>query len=155
MKALLSPLLVLSFFSSFSQTANTTERKNESNIYYQALKQYLISETTANIIHDSLYIEDDFKITDSLLSKSGNTQLVRLTFENVQQLLKTRDALTLYRIFPLQYEKDYFIVSFVPFRVTKDPSKDNYNYSNGGGCDAIFKFQNKKFIFLKVKCYGI
>ena len=149
-------LFSIQIVSSYGQTANNTTRKNASNIYYQALTQYLTYSKKTGIIYDTIYIEDDFKISsDSLLFEIGKTKIIRLTFANVQQLMKTRDGLILYRIFPLEYEKGVFSVSFIPFRVTKDLDKDNYNYSNGGGCKVFFKFKDNSFVFIKVDCRGI
>jgi hypothetical protein len=156
MRFIIFSLFSIQIVSSYGQTANNTSRKNESNIYYQALTQYLNYSKKTGSIYDTIYIEDDFKISsDSLLFESGKTKLIRLTFANVQQLLKTKDALTLYRIFPLEYENGKFSVSFIPFRVTKDLDKDNYNYSNGGGCQVFFKFKDNSFVFVKVDCRGI
>ena len=156
MKVISTTLLL--FFSTlfFGQTADNTGRHNEENIYYQALTQYLsYIKSDRNITPDTIYIENDFKLTDSLLLQSGQTKFVKLTFDNVAQLLKKRKGLTVFRLFPLRYEKGEFSVSFVPFIVTKGKTKNNITYANPGGYFVIFKFEKNQFHFVRIEDHGI
>ena len=140
----------------FGQAADNTNRLNEKNIYYQALTQYLSSlKTDRNITYDSLYIEDDFRLTDSLLLQSGQTRFIKLNFDDRVQMLKSKSSFIIYRLFPLRFDKGEFSVSFVPFSVTKGKKRNNINYSNSGSYRIVFKFDNDKFNFVRVEGHGI
>ena len=155
MKRLIFILICLSTFYSKGQIADNTRRKNERNIYYQALTQYISSESKNGRILDSIYIEEDGIITDSLLLKSGSTIFVILSIEKMHELLRSVPDLVVYKLFPLSYAKKYFSIGFVPFHVTKGSNANDLTYGNGGSCHVFFKYKNYKFIFQTVECYGI
>jgi hypothetical protein len=156
MKAFLTFLVSFIATSVFGQIASNTSLHNEENVYYQALTQYLsYLKTNRNITPDTVYIEDDFKITDSLLLQSGQSKFIKLTLDNVEQLLKERESFTLLRLFPLRYENGQFSVSFVPFGITKGKKKGDINYTNPGSYFVVFKFGDDKFHFIRIDDYGI
>jgi hypothetical protein len=96
-------------FSLIGQTADNTNRFNERNIYYQALTQYLhYLKSSSNYIPDTLYIEDDFSITDSLMLQSGQTKFIKLNYDDRIQMFKKQNSFILYRIFPLKFDKGSF-----------------------------------------------
>lgn len=156
MKVALITLLLLSSTLVFGQTAGSTESYSEDNIYYQALTHYLqYVKANENVTLDTIFVEDDFKFTDSLLLQSGNTKLIKLDTDNLRQVLKERKELILYRLFPLQYENGEFSVSFVPFSVARGKKKNSINYINPGSYSVIFKFDNNKFDFVRIDAYGL
>jgi hypothetical protein len=156
MKFLLIILILFTAFNLYGQTADNTNRFNERNIYYQALTQYLhYLKSSSNSILDTLYIEDDFRITDSLMLQSGQTNFIKLSYDDRIQMFKKQNSFVLYRIFQLKFDKGNFSVSFVPFIVTKQKRKRNLYYSNPGSYRIVFKFDNDTFQFIKVENYGI
>jgi hypothetical protein len=151
-------LLLLLFFNStsFCQTADNTKRLNETNIYYQALTQYLrYVKTNESRSIDTIYIEDEYRLTDSLLLQSGPTKFIKLKYEDIPAFLKTNRSLTLYRLFPLKYENGEFSVSFNPYLVSYDRKKKVTNYAYSSTYKVTFKFLNDKFVFQKVEGFGI
>lgn len=156
MKFLLTILILSTALNLLGQTADNTNRFNEKNIYYQALTQYLsYSKSDRNITYDSIYVEDDFRITDSLLLQSGQTKFIKLNFDERVQLLKSKSSFIIYRLFPLKFDKGEFSVSFVPFSVTKGKKRNNINYVNPGSYRIVFKFDNGKFNFVRIEDHGI
>lgn len=152
------PLLFLFFFNNilFAQVANNTNRLNETNIYYQAFKQYLnyvVNKEGRKI--DTIYIEDEYRITDSLLLQSGTTKFIKLKYENIPAHFKNSKSLTLYRIFPLRYANDEFSVSFNPYSVSFNKKKRKVNYAYSSTYKVTFTFQDNRFIFQKVEGFGI
>jgi len=144
-----------------AQIANNTDRHNEKNVYLQALTQYLDFRATdtfySKLKHiDTLYVYKDTKTTDSLLDKIGATKLIMI--DDPYTFIKTRKikAITLYSIFPLDFEKDEFWVSFVPFSVTIDKKrKRGLLFSNPGSYKIVFKYDNGQFIFVRLEDHGI
>lgn len=156
MKYLLLFILLFICRSSFSQIADNTKKLTETNIYYQALVQYLhYVKTVEHREIDTIYIEDEYRLTDSLLLQSGMTKFIKLRFNNIPTHLKVNKNLTLYRLFPLKYENGEFSVSFNPYIITYDKKKKVTNYTYSSTYKVTFKFQDNKFIFQKVEGFGI
>lgn len=106
-------------------------------------------------IIDTLYILKDNKTTDSLLDKIGSTRIIRI--DDAYTFIKKRNlkGLTIYSIFPLDFENGEFWVSFVPFIVSIDKKKiHGLIFSNPGSYKVVFKFQNGQFIFVRVEDHG-
>jgi hypothetical protein len=157
MKFLLTISILFTALNIFGQTADNTNRFDEKNIYYQALTQYLnYLKSIGDKVPDTLYVEDDFGLTDSLLLQSGQTTFIKLTYDDRIQMFNKKNSFILYRLFPLKFDKGIFSVSFVPFIVTKQKRKRNLYYSNPGSYKVVFKFDNNgQFNFVKVENYGI
>jgi hypothetical protein len=150
-------LIFLSFsLLANAQTANTN-LKNDKNIYYRALLEYV------NYLHnnhedtpDTIFVADDHKLnTDSILTQVGKTKLVNLNKDQLIQIFKYKEAITLYSILPLRVNNGVFSVSFVPFGVTYKRSKKHLFYSNGGGYEIDFEYIDNDFKFLKVVSHGL
>jgi hypothetical protein len=73
MKAILFFLLLFPIIS-FGQIINSTERKSMSNIYNDAIKQYLINLVgNRKTTKDTLYVMETETYKDSILSNIYNT----------------------------------------------------------------------------------
>ncbi|MEO6548197.1 MAG: hypothetical protein ABIN94_09365 [Ferruginibacter sp.] len=159
---------ILTFFtfwilvhSSVAQIANNTDRHNDKNIYLQALKQYLDFRATDTFYSklkniDTLFVYRDTKTTDSLLEKIGATKIIMI--DDPYTFIKNRDGkgITLYSIFPLDFEKEEFWVSFVPFNVTVDKKRrQELLFNNPGSIKIVFKYGEGQFVFVRVEDHGI
>ena len=161
MKFIATFILTLTLTTGFAQFADNTDRHNDRNIYLQALKQYLDFRATdsfySKLKHlDTLYIYKDTKTTDSLLDKIGKTKIVMI--DDPYTFIKNRNGkgITLYSIFPLDFEKNEFWVSFVPFSVTIDKKrKQGLLFSNPGSYKIVFKYDNGQFVFVRLEEHGI
>jgi hypothetical protein len=152
MKFSLTILSLVIALNLFAQTAGNTNRFNEGNIYYQTLTQYLsYLKSDRNLTYDTLYIEDNFRLTDSLLLQSGQTKFIILNSEDILQILKTKRNFLIHHLFPLEFENGDFSVSLVPFSVTKGKKGNKVNYINSGSNRIVFKFDNGKFNFIKLE----
>ncbi len=152
------PLLFFLFFTEplLAQTADNTNRLNETNVYYQTFKQYLnYVQIKEGRKIDTIYIEDEYRMTDSLLLQSGATKFIKLKFESIPAYFKNNKILTLYRLFPLRYADGEFSVSFNPYAVSYNKKKRNVNYAYGITYKVTFKFQDNKFVFQRVEVFGI
>jgi len=138
------------------QISENTNRKDQSNVYNQSFIRYLKYLKNENInIPDTIYIEDDYKLTDSLMTRIRNTRLLVIKLSEVEKLVNKRKSITLYRLFPLEYKNHEFYISFVPFGVTHNPNEDGLFYSNSGSFWVIFDFYNGVFRFKKIDNNGI
>jgi hypothetical protein len=161
MKLIATFSFVLLLQTSYSQIADNTDRHNDKNIYWQGLKQYLDFRATdsfySKLKHiDTLYVYKDTKTTDSLLDKIGSTTIIKI--EDPYTFIKNRkgEGLTLYSIFPLDFEKNEFWVSFVPFSVTIDKKrKQGLLFSNPGSYKIVFRYDSGRFVFVRIEDHGI
>jgi hypothetical protein len=161
MKIISTLILKLTLATGFAQFADNTDRHNERNVYLQALKQYLDFRATdsfySKLKHiDTLYVYKDTKTTDSLLNKIGTTTIIMI--EDPYTFIKARggQGITLYSIFPLDFENGEFWVSFVPFIVTIDKKrKRGLMFSNPGSYKIVYKFDNGHFDFVRLEDHGI
>jgi hypothetical protein len=156
MKLLLAILLLHLTINTNGQTATNTRSGDLTNVYNLSLKAYLDFRFKRDSIHiDTLYIEHDFKITDSLMPQVGQTKLIQLNMEDVKKLLERKKGFRLYRIFPLHNEKKLLAVSFVPFGVTKREEPGKIGFSNPGSYWIFFKFRRGRFKLVRVEDHGI
>jgi hypothetical protein len=161
MKLIATFILTLTLTKGFAQFADNTDRHNDRNIYLQALKQYLDFRATdsfySKLKHiDTLYVYKDTKTTDSLLNKIGTTTIVMI--DDPYTFIKNRngEGITLYSIFPLDFEKGEFWVSFVPFSVTIDKKrKHGLMFSNPGSYKVVYKYNSGHFVFVRLEDHGI
>jgi hypothetical protein len=153
-------LLLLSLLSInepiLAQVADNTNRLNERNIYYQAFKQYLnYVQTEEGRKIDKIYIEDNFRMTDSLLFENGTTKFIKLEFESIPSHLKSNPSLILYRLFPLRYGNGKFSVSFNLYVVTYNKKTRNLHYALTSTYRVTFEFHDNNFVFQKVESFGV
>lgn len=141
----------------FAQFADNTDRHNGKNIYLQALKQYLDFRATdsfySKLKHiDTIYVYKDTKTTDSLLDRIGTTRIIMI--QDPYTYIKNRNGkdIILYSIYPLEFEKGEFWVSFVPFIVRIDKKqKQGVIFSNPGSYKVVFMYNNGQFVFLRLE----
>jgi hypothetical protein len=101
---------------------------------------------------DSIFIEGDFKLTDSLMTNIGKTKLIIVRQQEIIKLTKNK-GITLYRLFPLELKNSEFYISVVPFDVTR--KRKHLFYANGGGYSIVFAYKDGQFKFLRVENNGI
>lgn len=141
---------------SFGQKVNSTESGGQRNLYNDALKQYLQYQSKTNQLKlDSLRIQQEWSLTDSLLSSIGNTTIRVVYSQEVTLLLDKEESMVLYKLFPLSFDKGKFFISIVPYLTRKGSDGLLFEYS--GGCKVIYTFdsQAKQFRFVKVECHSI
>ena len=143
------------FQGTFAQKADNDFPCNESNVYFQAIDQYLHFIEKEDKKTDTLFLQSGDKITDSILSKCRHTRLVKLNNEQLKNLLRERESLNLYRIMPLQRKDGKFSVALVPFGCGFNKTKKKYEFSNGGKYIAVFKLDGGQFVFQQFEGHGI
>jgi len=155
-KSILVFILFLPVFA-LGQVADNTNRHNEKNIYYQALVK-CVSDSSGNTLslkNDSIFIEKDSYITDSLLSGVGNIKFIQLSQPDIITYLRTRKKLKIYKIVPLSVEDGIFSITIIPFSVSYEKRKKMFHYINSGGFEVKFKYHDGKFIFTSLEVHGI
>ena len=152
MKSLIFIFLTIPLVSS-AQQINSTESKNSSNIYNDAIRQYLLFNKSKS--SDSIFIQKIENFDKKILPKINGTIVQLLDESGIEARLKRIESFTLHRFFSLKFENGLFNVSVIPFHLTK--SSDGISFGNGGGCEIFYSFDNitKRFIFKNVKCLGI
>ncbi|HWK04694.1 MAG TPA: hypothetical protein VNS58_13735 [Puia sp.] len=155
MKIMLALFLLFWLQGSFAQKADSTFLCNESNVYFQAIDQYLHFIEKDDKRTDTLFLQSGDKITDSILSKCRHTKLVKLDNKQLKNLLRERESLNLYRIMPLQAKNGKFSVALVPFGCGFNKTKKKYEFFNGGKYIAVFKFDGEQFVFQQFEEHGI
>jgi hypothetical protein len=152
MKLLFTLILIIFYNYSHSQTASNTVSYNDKNIYYQALTQYInFEQRDHGLTLDTLFIEDDYRLTDSIILQSAQTVFIKLKAEDISNYLTTRKGFVLYKVVPLRYENGEFSVSFVPVFVSQEKKKRNTHAVISGSYRIVYKFDNNKFIFQRVE----
>lgn len=124
-------ILVLLFPTiTFGQNINSTEQRGQRNIYNDAIKHYLFHITNVDKIKpDSLLIEKNEVITDSLRTNIKEIFLHVVDWTVINNKLDIEMSLILYKLFPLQFDKGQFSISIIPYSVTKKSNEVNLEYS--------------------------
>lgn len=141
---------------SFGQKVNSTESGGQSNLYNDGLKQYLLYQSKTNQLKlDSLWIQQEWSLTDSLFTNIGKTTIRIVDSQEIPFLLDQEDSMVLYKLFPLSFDKGRFFISIVPYTTRKGSDGLLLEYS--GGCKVIYTFDShaKQFRFVKVECHSI
>jgi hypothetical protein len=76
----------------YCQQIDNTFKNDSSNIYNQTIKEFLRLRNKDGKNKDTIYIEQDFKITDSVLSIIENVKVVKLTESDVLFVGCTEDS---------------------------------------------------------------
>jgi hypothetical protein len=140
---------------SLSQNSDNTCRKNEGNIYYHVLKEYLHFMTNENRKFDTLYLEDDYKITDSLPTVCGKTIIVKFNAQDLNRIIAKKRDIILYRLYPLKYDNREFSIDLVPRNMGYNKKRKRYESLYGGGYILYYKFDGVKFYFSRIEPGGI
>ena len=149
-------LIIIVLFTTrvFSQGLTTDVRENE-NIYLTALTEYCKFPEIAN--SKNIYVQFDSTVMwYDWPKKINNIEINYLEgSEEILKKIKANDgSIILVKIVPLQYKKEKFYVSLIPFIATRK-GKD-INLGNGGGLSIFFKFSDEfnGFEFVETKSYG-
>jgi hypothetical protein len=114
---------------------------------------YMAEKNTG--IRDTILIETNSPLTDSILEKSKELLFKKVLFSDLQDELKTKKKLTLFRIHPIDFANGEFFVSITPFGVSKGRKKNNLKYFNSGGYKVFFRYENSGFLFTRIEDCGI
>jgi len=155
MKAALIFILISYTNHSFGQNIDNTFQKNDGNIYYQGLKEYLEFSEKLNKRIDTLYLEEDYKITDSILTVCGKTTIIKVNAQDLNNIIAKKKSIILYRLYPLKYNNGNFSIDIVPHSMEYNKKRKRYDALYGGGYIVFFKFDGVKFYFNKVEVGGI
>jgi hypothetical protein len=147
-------VLVILFFKTgltYCQQIDNTYRNDSSNIYNKTIKEFLHLSHKEDKNKDTMYIEQDFKITDSILSVIENVRVIKLTESDIQAAMKKKKHIVLFRIFPLRYGHEKFWVNIVPFSMGFSRKQKKYVVLNGGTYKVFYKFNGAVFVFDKIE----
>ena len=151
-KRLLTLIILMNFLSSFGQIADNSCKRDESNIYNQAIIQYFKYLNTVDFqISGTIYFfEDEFGLTDSLMERINDTRILRLKQSEIEELVTKKNGITIYKLFPLEYQNMEFHVTLVPYGATFRKGETGLFFSTYGGYCINFKFDKGKFKFLRI-----
>jgi len=153
--------ITLAFFvlflcqESFAQPTADAFQCNESNIYFRAIDQYLHLMEKEEKKTDTLFLESNDKITDSILSECRYTKLVKLNNTQLKDRLKKGNSLNLYRIMPLENRDGKLAVKLIPFGCGFNRTKGKYELLNGGNYILLFQFDGEQLVFQNMEGHGI
>ena len=151
-KGLLTLIILMNFLSSFGQIASNSCKRDETNIYNQAIIQYFKYLNTRNFpISDTIYFfADEFCLTDSLMEKINNTRILHLKQSEIEKFVIKKNGIIIYKLFPLEYKNMEFNVTLVPYIATFGKDEPGLFFSTHGGYCINFKFDKGKFKFLRI-----
>jgi hypothetical protein len=145
-------------FLSVGQSINSTDVSGKSNIYNDALVQYVEHLDKNGVKYDTLYLSNQPKeITDSLVTRAGNT-FIKLVNENQGELnviLNEQQAVIYHYLFPLSFHDGQFYVPILPLRANKKLGEVQLLNSGGGRAVYSYDQQKKQFKFIKYESRGI
>lgn len=146
---LLFPAIVL------AQKVKTTELGGATNIYNDALKRYLIlTSENRKPIYDTLLIQQDDVITDSLMNKINGSKVIVVDSSLMMEKLRQDKSFVLHKLFPLSFEKGVFYVSLVPFHVTERNGGSYLTNTGTFKVEYTFDSKLKTFQYKNSKGYG-
>lgn len=155
MKITLALIFLFLCRGSFAQSTSLSFQCNQSNIYFQAIDQYLQYMEKEEKKADTLFLESNDKITDSLLSECRYTKLVKLNNDQLKERLNNGKSINLYRIMPLESRDGKIAVRLVPFGCGFNKAKRKYELLNGGNYVLLFQFDGEQLIFRTLEGHGI
>jgi hypothetical protein len=155
-KAFFITMFFLVSFSISGQIADNTNKRDQSNIYNESIIQYFyyLNKEKFNISDTIYFSEDEFGLTDSLMERINGIRLIIIEQSEIEKLVIKKKGITMYKLFPLEYENQEFHVSLVPFGVTYKVESGLF-FSNPGGYWINFKFNKGKFEFIRIDDNGI
>jgi hypothetical protein len=154
MKSIIIELFFLFFcLSTYGQSIDNSINGDSSNIYNQSFIRYFQYLDENNYkIPDSIIIEEDFKLTDSLMGQLGKTKLIIVRQSDILRLVH-KESEEIYRLFPLVLKNKEFMISIIPFRVTRKGR--NLFYSNGGGFHVYYTYLDGQLMFKRSEYIGL
>ncbi|PSL42366.1 hypothetical protein CLV51_1134 [Chitinophaga niastensis] len=149
----ITSLLLLVSCLAFGQSADNTESKDSTNIYYQALSYYCSRLSSEHL--QTLLLEENNITTESIPRHMGAYNIEVLDVFKVQNRLKKKNSLMLIRIVPLRIKNGKFFINIIPFNVVNTATGVNYINSGGSTVEFLYDCSNKKLNVLAVKTSGI
>ena len=152
----LLPLLLLLTTATYGQSINTTTQGGQKNIYNDAIKHYMsFASRSDKSIFDTLLVLKDDNITDSLLSRIQNSQIIILDSAGISNRLKSDISFITHKLFPVNFDNGHFYINIIPFRVYK--KTDEVIFENSGTCviSYIYDGSKERFTFHRVACNGL
>jgi hypothetical protein len=143
-------LFILSPFASLSQKLSM-KLKDSTNIYYHAFKQVIPKNC-----EEEIYLEYDYYLNSYFKDLNfGDCTVKLLSNQDIIDKTRRNKTITVYKMYSLSLESDYFIIGFIPFRASS--KRKNIHYVNGGGCHARYYYDcdRNELIFKEVKCFGV
>ncbi len=140
----------------YSQKINSTQQGGPRNIYNDAIKRYLIyTSKTYKIKLDSLFIEEEEIITDSLQTSIGGIFLKVIDGTIINDKVDRGNSFILYKLSPLQCDKGLFTISIIPYFVSKNNGEIILELSSS--CNIFYSFDRNsmQFKFIKIDCWAL
>ena len=125
-----------------AQNVDNTEKKDSSNIYYDAFKRVYTSYDYKDRI---LYVEKSNITTESLQVLSIPNKIELVNYLKLREMTKGNKKANIIRVVPLQIQNEEFIINIIEYDVTY--KRKNWDYVNLGGARVIYSYNNQKGIF--------
>ena len=151
MKYLLLVGLLIACEFAFSQAIDNTLKNDSSNIYNKSIKELLRLRHNEGKNKDTIFIDQNSRIVDSLLNRIENTRIVKLSEDNIQVFVKHKKPLLLFRVSPIAFGNDGFWVSITPFSMGFSRKQKKYVALNGGTYRIFYKFNGAVFVFDRIE----
>ena len=158
MKLKLTQLFIFLFIFSnaFCQEVLDTDKSKENNIYIESLRKYC--DSLSYNVKEKIYVDFNYQIMDYTWPKKINeTEIQYLeNSKDYKHAIKEKgESIILVRILPLQYKREKFFVSIIPFMATY--RKRKIELVNGGGYAYEYEFDTEKkgFIYKKSSSFGL
>jgi hypothetical protein len=100
-------------FGQLWQQATNTGLYNKDNIYYQTLKEYIGYQARDRTV-DTLYLEEDYKLTDSIWPECDGTTIIKVKRAGLANLVAKKKTILLCRIMPLTFREGVFSITLLP-----------------------------------------
>ena len=155
MKTLMTFFLFFIFNAALSQTIDNTFRHDGSNIYNDAISRHANwVNTELKTILDTIFIEANTNLFDSLISLIGKTKIIIMSSDQITDYLNSHRSMVLHKMFPLGFKNGEFFISFSTNSVhfKKDTKIKYYEYS--GSDTFYYKLKNNDFNFLRLDIYA-
>ena len=151
MKLKLIQLFVFLLISTnlLSQEVLDTDQSKENNIYLESLKKYCDSLSSDAKL--KIYVEFNKDSMSYWPEKINETEIQYIyDIKDYKQVLKeNKNSVLVVKILPLQYKKEKFFVSIIPFLAEHKNKKINKISGGGYAYQYLFNTEKKGFIFDK------
>jgi hypothetical protein len=125
-----------------AQNVDNTEKKDSSNIYYDAFKRVYTSFDVKDRI---LYVEKSNITTESLQVLSIPNKIELVDYLKLRKMTKGNRKVNLIRIVPIKIKNNEFYITIIEYDVTY--KRKNWDYVNLGGAKVIYNYNSQKGIF--------
>ena len=149
--------LTLTCLTSRGQVIDGTFKNDGSNIYNQAIIQLInYLETDSFKLTNSIYIEQDSALTEHLLTKMGNKQLIVIKSSDLaDSLTKMNHGVRFFKLFPVEHKNKKSYISIIPYGVDYNNIDGNIKIVEPGFYRLIFTYRHGRFKFKRIEDHGI